>query len=291
MYNGVGLTTPRGSGTSGYIQRNAGQLAQGGGRDALMWNTRSYYKPDVIRQEKGKDIKEHELKREIELKLLIKREEMEDAGELTEEQIEDELIRLRRQFITEQQDREERLEAQPNKSLSDFREAFSVSDTYQEGQAFDRELQENLKQERLAKRQAKEEEEERARLEAEIAEEERKLEEKKKAKVLKKQMKKEEKKRKKEEKKRAKKEKEKAKKRMKEEKKAAMVQAEKLVEDVIKDEESKEEIVKEERTPTKRKRRDTSSSTDSRRRRDTSSSSSRSSSSSSESSRPRKRRR
>eukprot|EP01064_Diplonema_japonicum_P034989 TRINITY_DN7414_c0_g3_i1.p1 TRINITY_DN7414_c0_g3~~TRINITY_DN7414_c0_g3_i1.p1 ORF type:complete len:285 (+),score=103.14 TRINITY_DN7414_c0_g3_i1:72-926(+) len=282
-YNGVGLTTPRGSGTSGFIQRNAGQLAQGGGRTALMWNTRSYYKPDVIRQEKGKDIKEHELKRAIELKLLVQREDMEEEGKLTEEQIEDELIRLRREYTNEQQEQQAVEDAMPKKSLADFKEAFSVPSAYEEGQAFDRELQENIKQERIAKRREKEEADERLKLEAEIAEEERKLVAKKAEKEAKKRRKKEEKKAKKDAKKKKKKEKKHA--------KDVKKDAANLVDDVLK----KEEITKEKESPKKRKRRDTSETPQKRKRRysvsSSRSSSSSYSSSSSPDSRPRKRRR
>ena len=140
-YCGVGLQTPRGSGTSGFIQRNAGQLAQGGGRNALLWNTRSYSKSDSIQHEKGKDIQEHERKRAIELKLLVAREDMEEEGKLSEEQIEDELHLLRRRYTREQERQEERKEQQPQKKLSDFAKAFSVPTDHQEGRGFDREHQ------------------------------------------------------------------------------------------------------------------------------------------------------
>ena len=140
-YNGVGLTTPRGTGTSGFIQRNAGQLAAGGGKTALMWNTRSHYKTTTLRREKGQDIIEHEQKREIELKLLVEREKMEDEGKLTEEEIEDELTRMRGRF-TREQDREVQRQAElPSKSVEDFKKAFKIDKDYSEGQAFDRELQ------------------------------------------------------------------------------------------------------------------------------------------------------
>ena len=141
MYNGVGLNTPRGSGTSGFIQRNAGQLAQGGGRTALMWNTRSHYKTDTIRHEKAKDILEHEKKRAVEVKILVEREKMEEEGKLTEDEIEDELALLRRQFVREQQRDEDKKAAMPQKRLSDFADAFNVPKDYGEGDAFNRELQ------------------------------------------------------------------------------------------------------------------------------------------------------
>eukprot|EP00659_Diplonema_papillatum_P003932 gene3932-6082_t len=117
------------------------ELAQGGGRTALMWNTRSYYKADVIQQEKGKDIVEHERKRAIELKLLIAREKMEDEAKMTEDEIEDELVYLRRVYEREQEEEVKQDEAKPTKSLSDFAKAFKIDETYKEGESFDRELQ------------------------------------------------------------------------------------------------------------------------------------------------------
>lgn len=80
MYNGIGLATPRGSGTNGYIQRNF----------AVVKNRREKveYKSDAdlarldrsLNQQPNKEILEHEWKRKIELKCLILREQLEEQG-------------------------------------------------------------------------------------------------------------------------------------------------------------------------------------------------------------------
>lgn len=80
MYNGIGLTTPRGSGTNGYIQKNLSALPPK--REKINYQTEA----DIARMEKAlerkpnKEILEHEWKRKIELKCLELREELEDQG-------------------------------------------------------------------------------------------------------------------------------------------------------------------------------------------------------------------
>eukprot|EP01061_Rhynchopus_euleeides_P017795 TRINITY_DN2946_c0_g1_i1.p1 TRINITY_DN2946_c0_g1~~TRINITY_DN2946_c0_g1_i1.p1 ORF type:complete len:317 (+),score=158.18 TRINITY_DN2946_c0_g1_i1:48-998(+) len=239
MYNGVGLQTPRGTGTSGFIQRNAGQLAAGGGRTALMWNTRSHYKTETIRHEKGKDIREHEKKREVELKLLVERERMEDEGKLSEDEIEDELAHLRRVFLREQDREEERQSALPSKSVDDFAQAFNIPKDYTEGDAFDRDLQDSKKAERLAKKREEDERRERERLEREIRIEEEKLALSKAEEKERKRKRKEEKKQKKDEKKKrkkaAKRESKERKKREKKQKAAEQVRKEHAKEEISKE--------------------------------------------------------
>ncbi len=75
MYNGIGLLTPRGSGTSGYVQTNK-------------FNLRG--KPQAARQEEvpaasanaqpDKGILEHNRKRQLELELLKLADELEAQG-------------------------------------------------------------------------------------------------------------------------------------------------------------------------------------------------------------------
>ena len=91
MYNGVGLQTPRGSGTSGHVQaskflakpRPSSSAVGGGGT------------PDLPRTGSGlegmrkpnKDILEHDRKRQVELRLLVLRDALEEQG-YTEAEIE-----------------------------------------------------------------------------------------------------------------------------------------------------------------------------------------------------------
>lgn len=76
MSSNVGLSTPRGSGTSGYVQRNLAHLkprdkaAPYGDLDSFKHRQR---KPD-------KEILEHDRKREVEVKVFELRDKLEDEG-------------------------------------------------------------------------------------------------------------------------------------------------------------------------------------------------------------------
>lgn len=83
MTDNVGLTTPRGSGTSGYIQRNLSHLKprqQGNNRFS------PYGKPgrdneDLLRyrqREPDQEILEHERRRKLEVKVMELRAKLED---------------------------------------------------------------------------------------------------------------------------------------------------------------------------------------------------------------------
>ena len=80
MYNGIGLNTPRGSGTNGYVQRNFAVIRHR--REKVEYKTDA----DLARLDKAlqkkpnKDILEHEWKRKIELKCLQHQEELEEQG-------------------------------------------------------------------------------------------------------------------------------------------------------------------------------------------------------------------
>lgn len=77
MSSNVGLNTPRGSGTSGYVQRNAANLKP---RD----NAQPYPKDiDSIKhrqRQPDKEILDHDRKREIEVKVFELRDKLEDEG-------------------------------------------------------------------------------------------------------------------------------------------------------------------------------------------------------------------
>ncbi|XP_038984368.1 pre-mRNA-splicing factor CWC21-like [Phoenix dactylifera] len=91
MYNGIGLTTPRGSGTNGYIQTNkffvkpkavpARADASYDGAGAL---------PEGAVRKPNKDILEHDRKRQIQLRLLVLQETLADQG-YTEDEIAEKL--------------------------------------------------------------------------------------------------------------------------------------------------------------------------------------------------------
>lgn len=78
MSSNVGLTTPRGSGTSGFVQRNLAHLKP---RD----NQGKPYTTDFDslkhrQRQPDKEILEHDRKRDIELKVFELRDRLEDEG-------------------------------------------------------------------------------------------------------------------------------------------------------------------------------------------------------------------
>ena len=80
MYNGIGLTTPRGSGTNGFVQRNMACIRTR--QEKVDYKTDA----DIARMDKAlqrkpnKEILEHEWKRKIELRCLQLREQLEEQG-------------------------------------------------------------------------------------------------------------------------------------------------------------------------------------------------------------------
>lgn len=97
MSSNVGLTTPRGSGTSGYVQRNLSSLKP---RD------NSYGQPypprdSLPRQRKpDKEILAHDRAREMEVKIFELRDKLEDAGK-DEDAIDGECDALREKLTKE----------------------------------------------------------------------------------------------------------------------------------------------------------------------------------------------
>ncbi|PRD24039.1 UNVERIFIED_CONTAM: Serine/arginine repetitive matrix protein 2 [Trichonephila clavipes] len=80
MYNGIGLQTPRGSGTNGYVQRNMSFVHKS--REKVNYKTEDDIKKlDALANKKpNQGILAHERKRMIELKCLEMQELMEDQG-------------------------------------------------------------------------------------------------------------------------------------------------------------------------------------------------------------------
>ena len=78
MYNGIGLLTARGSGTSGYVQANKFNLR--GGAPPPMLNRTEDYGSGPVQKQPNKEILEHARKREIEVKLYEFQADLEDNG-------------------------------------------------------------------------------------------------------------------------------------------------------------------------------------------------------------------
>ena len=76
MSSNVGLATPRGSGTSGYVQRNLAHMRP---RDHAAPYPEDLEKRHRLRQP-DKDILEHDAKREVELKVIDLQDQLEEEG-------------------------------------------------------------------------------------------------------------------------------------------------------------------------------------------------------------------
>ncbi|KAK4788027.1 hypothetical protein SAY86_019346 [Trapa natans] len=81
MYNGIGLQTPRGSGTNGYIQTNKFFVKPKTGR--VTENTKGFEGDQGtagVSKKPNKDILEHDRKRQIELRLVVLEDKLTDQG-------------------------------------------------------------------------------------------------------------------------------------------------------------------------------------------------------------------
>ena len=76
-YNGVGLSTARGSGTNGYVQKNASHIKQ----KPIHRTAVNYLQaPEHQQRAANKDILEHEKKRKVEIQLLLIEDELVEQG-------------------------------------------------------------------------------------------------------------------------------------------------------------------------------------------------------------------
>ncbi len=191
MYNGIGLTTTRGSGTSGHVQANRfkqrrprqGGSRRGDGRDA---REREHAK-GFNNRKPNEEILEHERKRKIELEVFKLRDELEERG-VDEAEIEERVKALRARLERDAQQQQQQQSSaaaaskggggrgethavaeRKRKQMDTLARALNVRPDLREGEAFDRELQEQRKRERIAEREQRRKEAEERR-EAEAAE-------------------------------------------------------------------------------------------------------------------------
>ncbi|RMZ80567.1 hypothetical protein DV737_g2896, partial [Chaetothyriales sp. CBS 132003] len=98
MSSNVGLSTPRGSGTSGYVQRNLSLLKpRDTGYGAPYPPTSSgpkHRKPD-------QQILKHDREREVEVKVLELRDKLEEEGKLEDEEMDEACDQLRTRLLQE----------------------------------------------------------------------------------------------------------------------------------------------------------------------------------------------
>jgi hypothetical protein len=77
MSSNVGLSTPRGSGTSGYVQRNLSHLRP---RDVVAPYPKEFDTIKHRQRQPDKDILAHDRAREVEVKVFDLRDKLEDEG-------------------------------------------------------------------------------------------------------------------------------------------------------------------------------------------------------------------
>ncbi|KAI5063025.1 hypothetical protein GOP47_0021572 [Adiantum capillus-veneris] len=190
MYNGIGLQTPRGSGTNGYIQSNKFFIRSRPVKVQVKEFQEGQGAGGVTRKA-NKEILEHDRKRQTELKLILLEETLVEQG-YTSAEIVQQLEEARKALESTPQEELDlvissgipenthQIAAKKERQIEIFKGALGLGDV-REGEAFDREIQEKRKQERIL-----------AYEERQRAKEEKELEKLKKEKEEKKQMKLEE---------------------------------------------------------------------------------------------------
>ncbi|VEL09112.1 unnamed protein product [Protopolystoma xenopodis] len=105
MYNGIGLPTPRGSGTNGYVQRNFAFITNT--KEKQLYKTEDDFSKvdsrNALFKEPNKDILLHERKRKIESKCLELCKNMEDQG-YNDEEIQEKVSSYRRLLLNQLED-------------------------------------------------------------------------------------------------------------------------------------------------------------------------------------------
>jgi serine/arginine repetitive matrix protein 2 len=100
-YNGVGLTSARGSATNGYVQRNLGHVPK-----SKTWRSETNqpqppaFKP-ALAQKANVEILLHEKKRQVELQVLLFEEKLRERGDHTEEAIAEKVTAVRAKLLEE----------------------------------------------------------------------------------------------------------------------------------------------------------------------------------------------
>ncbi|KAH8928916.1 cwf21-domain-containing protein [Atractiella rhizophila] len=145
-YNGIGLTTPRGSGTSGYIQRNLAALRV---RDSAATYSPNADYSIVTHRTPDASILEHERKRAIENKCMELQIELEDEG-VGEEEVTRRVEELREKLKAEEGEVRRRLGERESgtemtlrkvEETEKMRKALGISEHHVEGRAFNKEAQ------------------------------------------------------------------------------------------------------------------------------------------------------
>ncbi|ORY69670.1 cwf21 domain-containing protein, partial [Pseudomassariella vexata] len=154
MSDNVGLTTPRGSGTSGYVQRNLAYLKP---RDRAAPYPKDFDSMRHRQRQPDKEILEHDRKREVEVKVFELRDRLEDEG-VDEDEIDTQCDKLRKELLAKMEKGVK--DSMPKRALKQYqvhemaeakikeserlRSALKISKDYQEGNHWKRQ-EERLK--------------------------------------------------------------------------------------------------------------------------------------------------
>ncbi|KAK6350745.1 RNA-splicing factor [Orbilia javanica] len=167
MSSNVGLSTPRGSGTSGYVQRNLSHIRpRDPNSSSSSYHPRDYDKFEKHKQRQpDKEILDHDRKRNVEVKCLELRDKLEDDG-LEEDEIEERVSALRTALMSQLDS--QRVDARGLKSHqvhelaqakmaenARLQRALQISSDYEEGSHWKRQAEEKVRrQEEIAAKEA-----------------------------------------------------------------------------------------------------------------------------------------
>lgn len=152
MYNGIGLATPRGSGTNGYVTRNLSFIRKH--KDRVDYKSEEEIRKleNSLIKTPNKDILDHERKRKIELKCMEMQELMEEQG-YADDVIEKKVAAFRKVLLEKEgmcdrvvekdefgrpiaRETHQLAEANQEKNAR-LRDAFGLSKDYVDGSSFD----------------------------------------------------------------------------------------------------------------------------------------------------------
>ncbi|KAM9148964.1 serine/arginine repetitive matrix protein 2 [Pangshura tecta] len=152
MYNGIGLPTPRGSGTNGYVQRNLSAVRHKKERTDYKSEEELRKLESSLVKKPNQEILDHERKRKVELKCLELAELMEEQG-YAEGEIQEKVATFRLMLLEKDvalgKEGEQQPEQKPavtethqlaeanEKKNERLRAAFGISENYVDGSSFD----------------------------------------------------------------------------------------------------------------------------------------------------------
>lgn len=162
MYNGVGLPTPRGSGTSGYVQQNKAFVS----RPRTWLDFKKEFEqikanPPKPPKKPNAEIIEHEQKRQIEIHLLQFQEKLENSS-LSPSEISSKVSKAREYLYSKlsdapllSKDSSHSKVAEKEKEMRRLKDAFGIVSDYVPGSAFDFEAIEEKRQKEVEEKQMK----------------------------------------------------------------------------------------------------------------------------------------